>query len=96
MATALLALSIALAIAWVPILLRFVSSWRARRNPVSLAICGIIVLSVHANVIVMAVYAFNGSPQWAALTVHIFNALVCLNFYLSFMWARKRFPDARS
>lgn len=96
MAVALIALSVALALAWVPILLKFVRSWRARRNPVSLAICGIIVMSVYANAIALAVYAFDGNPSWAALATHIFNGLVCLNFYLSFMWARKRFPDARS
>lgn len=95
MAALLVALSTALAGAWIPVLLKFIRAWRARRNPVSLAICGVILLSIYSNIVVIAVYAFSGNPSWAAIATHVFNGLVCVNFYLSFMWARKRFPDSR-
>lgn len=95
-ASFIILLSGLLALTWIPILLRFVRSWRARRNPVSLAICGIILLSIYSNVLTIAVYALDGEPVWAAIATHAFNALICLNFYLAFEWTKKRFPDARN
>lgn len=95
MADVLVFLSTALAAAWIPILIKFVRAWRARGNPVSLAICGIILLSIYSNILVIAVYAYDGNPRWAAYATHVFNGLVCANFYLAFVWSNRRFPDAR-
>ncbi len=91
----LITLSVFLAVAWVPLLLKFVRAWRARRNPVSLAICGVILLSIYSNIITVAVEAFDGSKTTAAIVTHGFNALVCMNFYFAFALSKRKFPDAR-
>ncbi len=91
----LIALSVALAAAWVPILLKFIRSWRARRNPVSLAICGAILLSIYSNILAIAVFAFDGNATTAAIATHVFNGMVCVNFYFAFLWASRKFSDDR-
>ena len=92
----LISVSAVLTLVWVPILLRFVRAWQARHNPISLAICGIILLSIYSNILTIAVYLYESEPAWAAYATHSFNALICLNFYLAFLWSNKKFPDSRT
>lgn len=87
--------SFALAVAWLPLLARFLRGWRSRRNPVSLAICATISALVYGNV--TTALTAMGLGTWdtvRALTIGV-NAFVVVNFYLSFHWSRQRFPDAR-
>jgi len=84
--------SILLAVAWIPILIKFIRAWRSRNNPVSLAICGIIGLSMYTTTVSIAVYAFDGNTAASTLGIYVFNAIACANFYFAFRRAEKRFP----
>lgn len=87
--------SLALAVAWVPLLVRFLRGWRSRRNPVSLAICATMSALIYGNV--TTALTAMGQSAWETvrtLTI-VVNAFVVVNFYLSFHWSRQRFPDAR-
>jgi hypothetical protein len=85
-----------LELAWLPILLRFVDSWRSRRNPVSLAIASTIGL----------VMFWTLSAFWLVMTEELdlrtvvvveagLSAVVCLNFYIAIRSADLRFADVR-
>lgn len=84
-----------LSIGWLPILIKFLRAWRARGNPVSLAICLVIILVIYTDVVSLALYAFNGNPAWSMSAICGFNLLVCANFYVAIRWADKHFPNTR-
>lgn len=87
--------SFALAVAWVPLLVRFLRGWRSRRNPVSLAICATISALIYGDVVTaLTVMGLGAWDTVRTLTITV-NALVVMNFYLSFHWSGQRFPDAR-
>jgi hypothetical protein len=78
------------ALGWLPVFHHFWRSWRKRRNPISLAICGLIGFMVYINV---AIYIFlDNDPLWTASVVGGVNIVVLLNFYACFRWAEKLFP----
>jgi 4-amino-4-deoxy-L-arabinose transferase-like glycosyltransferase len=83
------------AIAWVPILIKFLRAWLTRRNPVSLAICLVIAFIIYTDVITLSVYAFSGNPTWSFAAICGLNMVVCCNFYFSIRWADKTFRDKR-
>jgi len=82
--------------AWVPILLRFVRSWRERRNPVSLAICGLIIYVQFLSLSVA--WVVDGSVGLVGLlSVHgLLCSAACVNFYAAFRRARHHFRERRS
>lgn len=82
------------AVAWLPVFLRFYWNWRQRRNPISLAICGSVGFFVYFN---GALFIFTDAGLfWTEAVLVGLNALGCLHFYLSFWWAKRRFQDNRS
>lgn len=96
MNTVLIILSGALALAWLPLALRFNSGWRARRNPVSLAICASVLLFAYTNGLFALALAGWTTWRFFATAWHVFGVVVVVNFYVAFRWSEKRFPDARS
>lgn len=80
----------ALAVAWFPIIGRFVRSWLRRRNPVSMAIAANALLGVYVSVQPI----LDPAPRigWLALAA---NGATCLVFHLSIRWADRRFPESR-
>jgi hypothetical protein len=82
------------ALAWVPILVKFLTAWKTRSNPVSLAICALVCLAIYLGVLPYWRCTADSDTLWfAAIGV---NLLVCGYFHLSFVWARERFKnDAR-
>jgi hypothetical protein len=91
----MLALSFALgvALAWVPILIKFFRSWRARSNPISLAICLLIGLAGYVPVYVAVMFA--SASIWSIATVIGTDGIICFGFHGAVMWSAKRFPDTR-
>lgn len=92
------ALSIAagfVAVLWLPILGKFFRAWRDRRNPVSLAIGLIIALMVYLSVLVVLVASFKSSFVWAVIVGLLFDFGICVNFYIAFRIAEKRFGAQR-
>lgn len=85
----------ALALAWVPLLVRFLCGWHIRRNPVSLAICATISALIYGNITTALTAMGQGTWETVRILTIAVNAFVILNFYLSFHWSRQRFPDAR-
>lgn len=83
------------AVAWLPIIFRFYGNWKDRRNPVSLAICGCLCFLVYVHV--MFAFTVMSVATWNVLLVgaHAFSLVTLINFYASFYWAKRRFPEAR-
>ena len=85
---ALLVTSAILAVAWIPVLIRFFRNWRARANPISLAICFLVTFSIYLCFVPLM--GAGSDPMTMALVVEVVNAATCLFFYVSFGWARRR------
>ena len=90
-----IATAIVLALAWLPLALRFLHGWRHRRNPVSLAICAGICLFAYTNVLQALVLAQCASWAFFTVATHVFNLVVVVNFYVAFKWSERKFPDQR-
>jgi hypothetical protein len=82
-------------VAWVPVISRFFNAWRRRRNPISLAICLVLGLLIYTCIIIIENVEGEVAPLWLWIGFLGFNALVCFNFYVSFWWSSRRFPDRR-
>jgi len=91
-APAVPSVAVAAALAWIPVFLRFFRSWRARNNPISLAICALILFVLYLPVYL----AYTFTPSWPMATVFALDGLSCLTFYGTFFFASRRFPDTRS
>lgn len=91
----LVVLACGLALAWLPIAHKFQQSWRARKNPVSLAICATALLLAYSNIIFA--FAIMGETSWRffAIATHVFELAILVNFYVSFQWANRKFPGDR-
>lgn len=87
--------SLALAVAWVPLLVRFLRGWRSRRNPVSLAICATMSALIYGNITTALTAMGQGAWETVRTLTIVVNAFVVVNFYLSFHWSQQYFPDAR-
>jgi hypothetical protein len=96
MKVALTAVTIALAIAWIPLAWRFLRGWRNRKNPVSLAICAALCLFTYTNVLLALELNDGASWEFFAIATRVFDVIVVVNFYVAFKWSAKRFPEARS
>lgn len=94
MAIAVTIVGILAALGWVPVFRHFWKSWRARNNPISLAICGMVGFNIYLN---SAIYLFMyNDPVWVAIVIGGVNIAILVNFYFSFRMAKKKFPDAIS
>jgi len=96
MTIALVVASIVLAIAWLPLAVRFLRGWRNRKNPVSLAICAALCLFAYSNIMFALVLIDGASLRFLAVATHTFELVVLANFYVAFKWSAKKFPDART
>lgn len=83
--------AIIIALAWLPILARFFQSWRARGNPISLAICILIGLAAY----VPCYLAIVIPPSWPIATVTAIDGITCATFYAAIRSASYKFPDTR-
>lgn len=88
MSVALLVLSFVLALAWLPILVKFFRNWRGRANPISLAICFIIAFAIY--ICIVPFFGQDVDPLTSAIVIQAVNAVTCLFFHISFGWAKKR------
>jgi len=91
----LIFLSGALALAWIPLALRFQRGWRTRKNPVSLAICAATFQFTYVNI--LFALALQGETTWRfyAVATHAFEIIIVANFYIAFRWSDRKFIDAR-
>ncbi len=92
----LVVLSCALALAWLPLAVRFNRGWKTRRNPVSLAISAAMCLFVYTNILFVLALLEQTTWRFFVIATHAFDAIVVANFYVAFRWANKRFPDSRT
>ena len=79
------------ALAWIPVFLRFFRSWRTRGNPISMAICVLVVYALYVPIFMTA----SLPPSWPPVTVIAVDAIVCMTFYGTFHFADRKFPDDR-
>jgi hypothetical protein len=91
--TVLIIIALALGVAWVPVGYFFLSSWKARKSPLSLAIVGLIAFPVYTNF--STALFINSDPKWIACTLIVVNTVLLLNFWLCFYWQKRSFPDRR-
>lgn len=83
--------AIIIALAWLPVLTRFFRSWRARGNPISLAICVLIGFAIYVPCYLAIVF----SPSWPIATVNAIDGITCATFYVAIRSASRKFPDTR-
>jgi hypothetical protein len=80
---------------WTPILLRFYRSWLGRHNPISLAICAIILLLLWLTVSGVWLATGNMRGDVVALCGVAMSSLVAAFAHLAFYWSSKKFPESR-
>lgn len=86
---------VVLIVAWIPLLLSFFRSWRARKNPISLAICLTIFLAAFTNVY-LVLSLFDKTPERVEVVVYgICNAAVVGYFHVARRCADKTFTSDR-
>jgi hypothetical protein len=95
MSILLAAALLTLAVVWLPLAWRFLRGWRNRKNPVSLAICAAIGLSVYVNIMMALALTEHTSWEFFIIATRLFDLVVIVNFYVAFHWSKKRFPNAR-
>ncbi len=89
---ALLTGALVVAVAWLPILLKFYRAWTERKHPVSIAISLLITF-----VIYLPLYSvLSGQGMWALTTTVVIDGLLCGVFYLAFWLAKYRFSGPRA
>ncbi len=81
---------------WLPILRRFYKSWMGRRNPVSLAICAMIMMAMWAAVAGVWLICASVSAPVVMFTTTGLSSGVAVFAHFSFHWAQRRFPENRS
>lgn len=84
-----------LAIAWSPLVVKFYRSWHNRKNPVSLAICWMIIVVIYSHLLYTLALSFEASFRWVSIIALGFSLTACVNFYVSFYWSKKKFKDER-
>lgn len=85
----LLVVSLVVSALWIPVLLFFFKNWRERKNPISLAISGVIFFVVYSDVLVLLCkYSGSDVPFYI---MQITEALTIAFFYVSFRWAKWKF-----
>lgn len=75
-----------LAGAWAPIFIKFLRSWKARENPISLAIALMVVAIAYGPLWL----AMNVTP-WTWIGILVVDGITCLGFYGAVILSRKRF-----
>jgi hypothetical protein len=95
MKTALAVWALVLALAWLPLAHKFRAAWLTRRNPVSLAICLVMLLFAYQNVMFML--AIEGMTTWRfySIATRLFEAIAILNFFIAFRWSDTKFAGNR-
>lgn len=87
--------SIVLALAWIPLALKFQRAWRERKNPVSLAICLTMLLFTYANLVFMLAVTGQTSWRFYSIATRSFEVAAIVNFYVAFRWSDTRFGGSR-
>lgn len=83
--------ALTVACAWIPVFLRFLRSWRTRGNPISLAICALVMLALYVPVFAV----LEISASWPLATVIAIDGITCATFYVTVHVASRKFPDVR-
>jgi len=88
-------LSFVTAVAWIPLALRFKRNWNARKNPVSMALAGSMLLFAYQEV--MFTLAVTEQTTWFffAVATHILTTIGVANMYLSFKWSAEKSNGAQ-
>lgn len=87
------AIILAVLLFWTPILAFFLKSWIKRKNPISLSICAIILLVIYTGV--LQPYSAKSDPDVFLLTMGAVNLVTAVHFYISWIWANRRFRSDR-
>lgn len=95
MTTFYIVLAVVTVSVWIPALLKFFRTWKARKNPISLAICTAILLIMWEAI--GRIWEITGAVNSSAAMIAFTCLSTCVGVYfnLSFLWAKKRFPDVR-
>jgi RsiW-degrading membrane proteinase PrsW (M82 family) len=84
------------ALFWMPLLIRFYRSWRARENPVSLGICAAITLIMWMLISLIWLVMDDVNAPTIVTSNALMSMFVAGYVYIAFAWSKRKFPDARS
>ena len=93
--TVYLILAIASVLLWLPILCRFYVSWNNRRNPISLAICAMILMLIWVAIAGTWVVSETIDTGMVMFVSTGLSTAFATYAHVAFYWAKKRFPDRR-
>jgi hypothetical protein len=84
------------ALGWGPIVWHFFRAWQVRKNPISLAICILILFSTYVDL--MLILQVDGvlAGRISAWLMFGFSLLTCVNFHLSFFWSKRLFEPRKT
>jgi len=92
-----IALTTVAALAWIPIAVFFFRNFKARGNPISLAILTLVALIVVAiGPLDYWVTVDRADARWLFPIIDSLSLAVCLHFYLAILWARRKYSNARN
>jgi hypothetical protein len=81
---------------WLPILLKFYKAWLGRHNPVSLAICAVIILLVWSTVAGAWLVTGSLDADVVVLVTSGMSATVAAFAHIAFYWSDRKFVGTRS
>lgn len=80
---------------WLPILLKFYKAWLGRHNPVSLAICAVILLLVWSSIAGTWLVTESLDADTVIFASTGLSALVAIFTNVAFYWSDKKFSGQR-
>lgn len=86
---AFIIISMVVSTLWIPVLWFFFKNWRARKNPISLSICGVLFFVVYSDALVWV--AKVSSSMMPLYIMQGTELLTIIFFYVSLRWARWKF-----
>lgn len=85
-------LSVVVSLAWIPVLWFFFKNWRARKNPISLSICAVVLFVIYTNVVLwLCRFTKSETPFYI---MHVAELLTVSFFYVCLRWAKWKYQGA--
>jgi hypothetical protein len=84
--------ALVVALGWLPILIRFLRAWRERSNPISFAICVLILMALYVPPYIASMLP----SSWPVAAIVTIDFIACATFYAALYRAARRFPSTRA
>jgi len=93
--TAARILGVLVALGWSPVALHFVRSFLRRRNPISLAIAGVVFLLAFSGLLPLWLNGKTARGPELLLGLYVLQVIACVSFHLTLWWSARYFASER-